>query len=37
MKIKYFWEETFGLLKPIPENITEQQVKKIIKEYKEKK
>ena len=36
MKIKYHWEETFGLLKPVPDNLTEKEVKQIIKEYKEK-
>ena len=35
MKIKYHWEETFGLLKPVPDNLTEKEVKQIIKDYKE--
>lgn len=37
LKIKYFWEETFGLLKPIPEHLDEKQIKQIIKEYKNNK
>ncbi len=33
-KKKYIWEETFGIYKPMPD-VSENEIKKIIKEYKE--
>lgn len=36
LKIKYFWEDAFGVLKPVPEGLSEKEVKEIIKEYKKK-
>lgn len=34
-KKKYLWKETFGIYKPMP-NVSETEIKEIIKEYKEK-
>lgn len=36
LKKQYYWEETFGLLKPCPMDLTEYQIKQIIKDYKNK-
>jgi hypothetical protein len=34
MKKKFHWEQAFGIFKPMPENITEHQIKQIIKQNK---
>lgn len=36
LKIQYFWEKTFGVLKPIPEDMDEKQIKELIKQWKSK-
>lgn len=36
LKIQYFWENAFGVLKPIPEDMDEKQIKELIKQWKAK-
>ena len=36
MKKRYYWENEFGVLKPMPEGLSEYEIKQMIKEHKKK-